>query len=637
MSDSTDGPREKMGSRRSQKPQDALNELRKLLLKPLQTQLDTLQKRYNTPDLHAQDVSRVLPEAISLRASRDKKIEMAMEPITENTIKSSIKRDRRVLVDALFPIMGPSIRRAIASAIQGMVQSFNQILEHSISIKGLKWRLEALRTRKSFAEVVLLHTLIYQVEQVFLIHRQTGLVLQQVAAQTVIADDPDLVSSMLTAIKDFVQDSFGGTTDETLETLRVGERNVWIAHGPHAFLAAVISGNPPVHLQNVLNDALEEIHFRQNETIASFKGDPAPFEETRYILEDCLQAQFKKEKQKPSYLPWIVSAIVLLLLGGWLLNSCQGHRRWTQYVSGLRDQPGVVITNVEKKAGKHHIYGLKDPLAADPAAKLKEIGLDPKNVIFHWEPYYSLFPVYAYQRLNAALNPPETVSLEFKNGALRARGAALHQWIADSRKQVSAFPWVEKYDDSDLLDIETQLQPPRRVTLEIKGRTLHARGAANHQWLVDAQKKIKSIPDISDFQYDRLINTDIERLNQIKQKIDQQTLFFRAGHRELAPGQQAVIDQLMIQFKEFDALARAAGRNYRIDIIGHSDSTGTDKLNMQISRQRAETLLAMLIAKGLGSENLAAKGVGATAPLKKETNAQDRYYNRAVTFKVNLH
>lgn len=636
MSDSTDDQNQNSGSPDSRTPPDAVDELRDLLLKPIQAQLDDLQKRLDTPDLHAKDVSQVLPEAISLRAARDKKIEMALEPITENAIKSSIKRDRKVLVDALFPVMGPAIRRAIASAIQGMVQSFNQILEHSLSINGLKWRFEALRTQKPFAEVVLLHTLIYQVEQVFLIHRESGLVLQQVATKTVIADDPDLVSSMLTAIKDFVQDSFGGTSDETLETLRVGERSVWIEHGPHAFLAAVIRGNPPVNLQNVLKDALEEIHFRLPDAMRYFDGYPEPFEEIRFILEDCLEAQFKKEKQKPSYLPWLVMALFLILLGGWSLNSYRDHRRWSQYISELRDQPGVVITNVARKDGKHHIYGLKDPLAPDPAARLNASGLHPKQIIFHWEPYYSLFPQYADQRLNAALSPPETVKLEFKNGTLHARGAALHQWIETSRKQVSGFPWIAEYDDSELLNIDTHLQPPQTVTLRLKGNTLHAHGTANQQWLQDAQKKIKAIPGISTFQYDQLMNTDLERIDQIKQNIGQQTLLFETGRKDLGPGQQVVIDQLIMQFEELDSLAKSGGWNYQIEIIGHSDSTGTQEFNEHISRQRAEAILAILKSKGLRGENFSATGVGDKEPLRKETDGRARFFNRAVTFKVEM-
>jgi OOP family OmpA-OmpF porin len=636
MGDMSDKQSGKSESPDSRQPQDALDELRELLLGPIQAHLDELQKRLDTPDLHAKDVSRVLPEAIFLRSQRDKKIEMALEPITEKTIKSSIRKDRKALVDALFPVMGPAIRRAISSAIQGMIQSFNQILEHSISLNGLKWRLEALRTQKSFAEVVLLHTLIYQVEQVFLIHRETGLVLQHVVTKTVNADDPDLVSSMLTAIKDFVQDSFGGPAEETLETLRVGERSVWIEHGPHAILAAVIRGNPPVDLQNILKDALEEIHFRYRERMLSFQGDATPFEETRFILEDCLAAQFKKEKRKPSYLLWIMVALIVLLLGGWSLNNYLKHRRWSQYVSGLRDQPGIVITNVNKKDGKHHIYGLKDPLAPDPIAELKTSGLQQNNVVFHWEPYYSLLPEFAHQRLRAAFNPPDTVRLEFKDGALRAKGAALRQWIEISRKRVSSLPWIKEYDDSELLDIDSRLQPPKTVTLALHGDTLQARGAASQQWLLEAQQTVKAISAISKFQYDQLVDIDFERLNAFKQSIDRQVLLFLAGSKALVPGQQVKIDALIKQLQELDAVAQAVNKGYKLQITGHSDSTGTDEFNMQISRQRAESVLSLLLSSGLKHENFIARGVGDTRPLRRETDLQDRSFNRAVTFKVDL-
>jgi OOP family OmpA-OmpF porin len=636
MSDPTDEQSEKSESPDSKEPQDALNELRELLIGPIQAQLNELQKRLDTPDLHARDVSRVLPEAISLRSQRDKKIEMALEPITEKTIKSSIKRDRKAMVDALFPIIGPAIRRAISSAIQGMVQSFNQILEHSFSVNGLKWRLEALRTQKSFAEVVLLHTLIYQVEQVFLIHRESGLVLQQVVTKTVSADDPDLVSSMLTAIKDFVQDSFGGTAEETLETLRVGERNVWIEQGPHAFLAAVIRGNPPLDLQNILKDALEEIHFRHRDAMVAFEGDAAPFEDTRFILEDCLAAQFKQEKQKPAYLMWGAAALIVLLLGGWSLSSYLGYRRWSQYVTGLRNQAGVVIKAVDKKDGKYHIFGLKDPLAPNPATALQTFGLKQDQVIFHWEPYFSLLPEYAHQRLQTALTPPGTVRLEFKDGALHARGAALHRWIEASRSRVSSLPWINEYDDSELLDIDSQLLPPQTVTLELTGDTLRARGAASQQWLLAAQQKVQAIPAISNFQYDQLINTDLERLKAIKQHIDQQIIFFLAGSEEPVPGQQNVMDALIKQLQELDALAKTISKAYQVKITGHSDSTGNEAFNMQISRQRADSVQAILLSSGLNNQNFVTRGVGASQPLRTEADPQNRSFNRAVTFKVNL-
>ena len=636
MSDSTDEQSEKNGLPDPREPQSGLDELRKLLLEPVQKKLDELQKRLDTPDLHAKDISKVLPEAISLRTARDKKIEMALEPITENAIKSSIKRDRKVLVDALFPVMGPAIRRAIASAIQGMVQSFNQILEYSLSVKGLKWRLEALRTQKPFAEVVLLHTLVYQVEQAFLIHRETGLVLQHAATKVTAADDPDLVSSMLTAIKDFVQDSFGGAPDEILETLRVGERHVWIEHGPHAFLAAVIRGNPPVQLQNVLKDALEEIHFRLAETMKVFEGDPEPFEEVRPILEDCLQAQFKKEQRKPSYLLWIVAALILIFLGAWSLNSYRENRRWSGYISGLRDQPGIVITSIEKKDGAHHIYGLRDPLAPDPAALQSVSDLHPRQIIFHWEPYYSLLPEFAGRRLNAALSPPDTVNLKFKKGVLTARGAALRRWIETSRERIAVFSWVAEYDDSELIDIDARLSPPETVSLELRGSTLHASGTAKQSWLQKAQKKIKTIADVSNFQYAQLITEDRERIDRLRQDIHRQTLFFKTGSKELIPGQQDIIEKLIMDFKELDRLTIAFGEGYQIEITGHSDSTGTEEINMHISRQRAEAILAIFLAAGFENQDVITRGVGDKEPPAGESGPLNQSSNRAVTFKIHM-
>ena len=434
MSDPTRNKTDESAFKNPAQPQDSLVELRDLLLGPLQAQLDKLQRRLDSPQMLAKDVSQILPEAISLRSSRDKKIQITLEPITEKAIKSSIKKDRRVLVDALFPVMGPAIRKAIASTLQGMIQSFNQILEHSLSIQGLKWRWEAVRTQKTFAEVVLLHTLVYQVEQVFLIHKESGLVLQHVEAKTGVSQDPDLVSGMLTAIKDFVQDSFGGKKGEALDTLRVGDRSVWIEHGSQAILAAVVRGNPPIDLQITLRDALAEIHFKQNEGMEKFEGDATPFEEIRYILDDCLKAQFKQERKKKSYLLWIILVAMAVLLGFWSVGAYRNHRQWSNYISELRNQPGIVITSVKKKGAEHHIYGLRDPLTPDPANLLKHSGFHSDRVIFHWEPYYSQYPKYALQRLANILEPPETIRLELRNGVLHAAGSALHQWLADTRR-----------------------------------------------------------------------------------------------------------------------------------------------------------------------------------------------------------
>ena len=636
MSDSNRDNADESAPKNPAQSQDSLVELRELLLGPMQAQLDKLQRRLDSPQLLAEDVSRILPEAISLRSSRDKKIQITLEPITEKAIQSSIKKDRKVLVEALFPVMGPAIRKAIASAIQGMVHGFNQILEHSLSKQGIKWRWEAARTQKTFAEVVLLHTLVYQVEQVFLIHKDTGLVLQHVEAKTAVSQDPDLVSGMLTAIKDFVQDSFGGQKDEALDTIHVGDRSVWIEHGSHAILASVIRGNPPIDLHVTLRDALAEIHFKQSEEMEKFEGDATPFEEIRYILDDCLKAQFKQERKRKSYLLWIILVAVAFLLGFWSVGAYRNHRRWSNYVSELHDQPGIVITSVENKAAKYQIYGLRDPLAPDPANFLKQSGFRSDRVIFHWESYHSQHPKYALQRLVNILEPPETIRLELRNGVLQAAGSALNRWLADTRRQVNAFPWIENYNDGDVFNIDTRLKPPQTVTFEIKGRKLDARGAASHQWIIKARNTIKAAPGILNFNDKDLTDVDLERLYRLKKELERQSIFFKAGQKNRVEGQEDTVEKLVKQLKEFDSLALAVNKKYHIEIIGHTDGTGKDEQNLQISEGRAETLRSILTARGLPAKNFTIKGVGSTKPLRKEINEENRSFNRRVIFKATL-
>ena len=66
----------------------------------------------------------------------------------------------------------------MANAFRSMAENLNFMMERSLSFESMKWRLEALRTGKSFGEIALLRSLRYKVQQVFLIHRETGSVLQ---------------------------------------------------------------------------------------------------------------------------------------------------------------------------------------------------------------------------------------------------------------------------------------------------------------------------------------------------------------------------------------------------------------------------------------------------------------------------
>ncbi|MBN1627714.1 MAG: hypothetical protein JW944_14440 [Deltaproteobacteria bacterium] len=280
-----------------------LEELRQIITGLERSRIDKLRERLDSRDIRTEEISSILPDAILLRTSQDDKLTRSIGPTVEKAIESSIRRNRKVLVYALFPIIGPSIRKAVVSTIKRMIQSFDKTLEYSFSIQGLKWRFEALRTKRPFGEIVLLNTLVYQVEQIFLIHNRTSLVIQHVVSKDVKIQDPDLVSSMLSAIRDFIHDSFNLDKEENLDTLHIADRTIWIEQGPHALLAAVIRGTPPEELRSNFCDILEMIHISHGNELENFDGDAAEFESVKPDLEACLESGYKaKQKKYPHYL-----------------------------------------------------------------------------------------------------------------------------------------------------------------------------------------------------------------------------------------------------------------------------------------------------------------------------------------------
>ena len=377
-----------------------LAELRELLLGPEQAAIEALQERFDDPKLFAEAVGSVLAEAIRLRASGDPRFKQLLERIVEDVIRNSVRRNPAILTDALFPIISGLVRKSVATALRGMMESIDQLVEQGFSRRAFEWRIEAFRTGRPFGEIVLLRSTLYRVEQVFLIHRKTGLLLSQRAAGGAVHRDADLIAAMMTAIQDFVTDSFGKEEGENLESFRVGECAVWIESSPNAVLAGVVRGVAPARLRRVFQGALERISSEQAREIEEFDGDTACFQESERHLDSCLLGRLSAaEGQGRARWPWVLAACVLVLgVILWSVPVLRERSRWSQYLNRLKEEPGIVLTEAGRAGGKYYVSGLRDPLAADPDALLRESGIDGGQVRFQWEPYVSLQPALAAAR-----------------------------------------------------------------------------------------------------------------------------------------------------------------------------------------------------------------------------------------------
>ena len=256
--------------------------LRQLLVGREISELSRVTQLLDVPEQHAAAVGDVLPRAVT--HAPQAQLSEAFSPVVERSVQRSIQKDPATLTDILYPLFLPAIRKSIGEKIDQTFQSLNESLRYIFTWRGLKWRLEAWRTGTSFAEVVLKHSLIYRVEHVFLIHRNSGLLIAHATAENATSEDPQLISSMLSAIQDFAKNSFNEKEQGGLDTIRFGELRLWSEVGPFATLVAVIRGNPPEELHEIVRDALLRIHSEFSGALEKFDGDSTQLERVLFNL-----------------------------------------------------------------------------------------------------------------------------------------------------------------------------------------------------------------------------------------------------------------------------------------------------------------------------------------------------------------
>jgi outer membrane protein OmpA-like peptidoglycan-associated protein len=71
-----------------------------------------------------------------------------------------------------------------------------------------------------------------------------------------------------------------------------------------------------------------------------------------------------------------------------------------------------------------------------------------------------------------------------------------------------------------------------------------------------------------------------------------------------------------------------------VDVYGHTDSTGSDAINLPLSRNRAQSVADYLTTRGVQSARLATQGFGSSQPVASNNTPDGRAQNRRVEIKI---
>jgi OOP family OmpA-OmpF porin len=109
--------------------------------------------------------------------------------------------------------------------------------------------------------------------------------------------------------------------------------------------------------------------------------------------------------------------------------------------------------------------------------------------------------------------------------------------------------------------------------------------------------------------------------------LDAKTLF-DFDKSNLRPEGKAKLDDVL-------ARAKAAGVTVdKIDVVGHTDSIGSDAYNQALSERRASTVKNYLAEKGVPASKIVTKGMGESQPVADNKTSDGRQLNRRVEIAV---
>jgi outer membrane protein OmpA-like peptidoglycan-associated protein len=101
---------------------------------------------------------------------------------------------------------------------------------------------------------------------------------------------------------------------------------------------------------------------------------------------------------------------------------------------------------------------------------------------------------------------------------------------------------------------------------------------------------------------------------------------FATNKADLTATSKANLDKVVNVFLEFP--------DTNILVQGHTDNTGSEAYNLELSKKRAQTVVDYLKSKGVAANRLSMEGLGQTMPRFDNSTAEGRSKNRRVEIAV---
>ncbi|MEL6928906.1 MAG: BON domain-containing protein [Cyanobacteria bacterium J06600_6] len=520
-----------------------------------------------TPDELAKAIARILPAAIETEIQSNPEaiakaiapeialsireqiildesaIPQTLGPEMGKAIKAQIESEKDAMVDALYPVIGSTISKYMVE----VVQDINSKIENTLSPDGIKRKFQAKMQGVSEAELIFKESIGYRVRAIFLIAKDSGLIIQELQIAGEQQLDSEMLGGMLTAIRSFANDCI--VSGSELDSIDYGDWQIPLEVAGYCYLAVIVAGEPPKEFINKIRRVLGEVVMEYDLEIQNFDGD---LTNVPFGIRNKLEQLIEEEKPEPSkssspLLLWIL----IVFLGATLIPLAIGKHR-AQVAQRIEQQTAVEL---------------------DAAPELSVYRLDP----------------------------------EVKEGKLTVTGRVPNESDRDRAEQIVQ-PIAEQNDlelDNQILTVNVPFNPRiaegeiRRLTnlfnqqpeLEIvtnyESSTLKVEGYAlsqsDRQTMIDAFSQIPGV--------ERVIFELTQQLPKIESRI-----YFDSGATDLGVDDLEKIEAIRDILQRYDQI--------HLRLIAQGDGIGSAVINQKLSQERCNKIRTALVTRGIESSRL---------------------------------
>ncbi|MEB3342015.1 OmpA family protein [Okeania sp.] len=531
----------------------------------------------NYPQEIAKAIGPEMGAAIREQAKIDRQqISQTLAPEMGEAIKEQVFLERNSIIDALYPVIGSTISKYMTETIR----EINHKISQTFGSKVIKRKIKATLQGVSEAEIMLSEINDFSVKAIFLIHKESGLVIAEAKQPGLEKLESEMVAGMLTAIRSFVNDCIVQSGDiSELDEIEYGDSKIILEVAGHCYLAVVIKREPHKSYIKELRQTFSKIVIDYGQDIKNFSGDPE-------TIPSSIKLQLKKlvnveEKQKSSdsepptallILCGIILSLMLIPWGIYHYSSRVNRSIEVKTINGWANIPRLAFysLNAEVKRGYLVISGklpnknLRNQAIeiAEKEANFYNLKLDNQIIIIEVPP------------------DPSEIRAEL-------------ELITKALNQMKGVSITTKYTEDKVIVIGTVMDA------------------------VDAEKiiaKIEQVPGVKSVV--TAIKLSPLTLNS--------RIYFELGSAKLQPAYTETI----VQIKQF--LSQHPTKYLKI--IGYTDRTGGPDINQKLALERATIVRDALVKQGVDARRLIVTGK-TSSPQDVEDN-QPLLLSRCVVFEL---